>query len=141
MCSVRFYRCLHFLFVSNYCDSCEEYIVMTRYLCLDCSTDRYIHTIDLCARCVDKEFIVFRDNGAQQIKHKRWHSLLQIRRALPFRQQYTARENARITLRDAPSDLNNPLFGPSRVCHMCPKVLPPNVPQRPYWSCCECLGE
>lgn len=108
---------------------------MTRYMCMDCSHGRYIHTINLCVRCVDKEFTVTRDNGAHQVKHRHWHPLLQIRRPFPRRQQYTARENARITLRDAPLDAKDPPSGFSRLCYFCQQA-----PERPYWSCCECLG-
>lgn len=107
---------------------------MTRYICLPCSTGHYIHTVDICGDCVDKEFTVLRNEGKQVLKHVLSHSLLQIRRPFAMRIQYTARENARITLDDTPDSTREASGLP---CNVCKKL----IKERPYWSCCECWGE
>lgn len=113
------------------CDNCSKLMKMTRYICIDCWEPQHgADSVDLCTDCVDKEFTVTRDNGAQQLKHILTHSLLQVRRPLQMRQSYAAREKARNAENIAREKERE---GSALHCVMCRGKV-----ERPYWSCGDC---
>jgi hypothetical protein len=116
-----------------FCDACGEDIRMTRYMCLDCSAGRYVHTLDICVDCVDKTFTATREKGAVKLDHLPTHSILQIRRPLPLLLQLLAREFAQFTIEDV---LPNAEDSEGICCKDCG-----NHVQRPYWACCKCSGK
>ncbi|KAF8553591.1 hypothetical protein OG21DRAFT_1441706 [Imleria badia] len=107
------------------CDHCGIELKSTRILCLECSEEEFLNTVDLCSNCQTESVYRKRDNK----DHKPTHQMIQLRRVV-------MRIEINSVMLHAKSRLKALSEKDDKHCTYCEKELP----ERPYWCCTQCEG-
>ncbi|PBK80162.1 hypothetical protein ARMGADRAFT_1098688 [Armillaria gallica] len=111
------------------CDICNEHVIGSRFMCLDCLREYDDNTADFCVQHFQEYFV--RNN---KIVHTRYHPLLQLRRCLATRRLFSVADSSRAALKAAKESLADPSGHPE--CANCKQNVMP-----PCWFCVDCEDE
>ncbi|PBK80159.1 hypothetical protein ARMGADRAFT_1021049 [Armillaria gallica] len=114
------------------CDICHEYLIGSRFLCLDCLREYDDDSTDFCIQHFREYFV--RKAPKCEVVHTRYHPLLQLRRCLATRRLFSVADSSRAALEAAKESLADPSGHPE--CANCKQNVMP-----PCWFCVDCEDE
>ncbi|SJL12357.1 uncharacterized protein ARMOST_15783 [Armillaria ostoyae] len=110
------------------CNICKEYLIGSRFLCLDCLLEYDDDSTDFCLGCFQEDF------KNDKVTHTRYHPLLQLRRRLATRRLFSVANNSRAALKTARRKLGDSSGHPQ--CAICKESV-----SLPCWFCVDCDDE
>lgn len=110
------------------CDTCKEYVIGTRFICLNCLLEYGDDSTDFCVECYRKDF------KSDNLAHTGYHPLLQLRRRQALRRLFLVVNTSRAALEKARARIADPSGHPQ--CGNCKRSVSP-----PCWFCVDCDDE
>lgn len=114
------------------CNICGEYVIGSRFICLDCFLEYDDDSTDFCVQHFQEYFV--RKAPKCEVVHMPYHHLLQLRRNLAERRLFAVANSSRTALEKARARLGDPPGHPQ--CGNCEQSV-----SSPCWFCIDCDGK